>query len=445
MQSISHYLRFGSHKETKVLRHRTLRGKSFGLTMNANVVAHTPSSIYKMLFTRFPDIDLFIDPQTYIVQLDPLRYYSTEKIINGEKVTQLKSSVQTLLTEYGKPVSNVITNMERLDASDLENGTAELTRNVIHFQKHFLAESYRSNEEDDGYGDYRDYEDYEEKIIEPRYIIPPYFLLPLDEVDDWLPLNERALREALKDENPDKIAAEIVLEKQVLLSPYAEKIAGTYNSIREIETLLIWIDDFDEAEVSPVYLKKFIDFLEKFEDKKIINLYGGHFSLLLCKEGILNGFCHGPGYGEHRGVKPVGGGIPTARYYLPHIYQRIDFELASSVLNKKGLLNERYFDEVCDCQVCRQLLSPVPDETKFYEYGKYMLSSTGKSEIPTEDTLKNNQLHYLLKRFSDIKKIDLPDQKKRFREFIDWNKRMKIVSTQHLENWLEVLDEREEN
>ena len=128
-----------------------------------------------------------------------------------------------------------------------------------------------------------------------------------------------------------------------------------------------------------------------------------------------------------------------------HISQRIDFELASSVLNKKGLLNERYFDEVCDCQVCKQILAPVPDETKFYEYGKYMLSSTGKSEVPTEDTLKNNQLHYLLKRFSDIKKINPPDQKKKYREFIDWNKRMKIVSTQHLENWLKVLDEREES
>lgn len=79
MQSINHYIRFGSNKEAKILRNRALKGKSFGLTMNANVIAHTPASIYRMLFTSFPDIDFFIDPQTYIVQFDPLKYYSSKK------------------------------------------------------------------------------------------------------------------------------------------------------------------------------------------------------------------------------------------------------------------------------------------------------------------------------------------------------------------------------
>jgi hypothetical protein len=441
MQQISHYIRFGSHKETKILRHRALKDKAFGLTLNANVVAHTPASLYRMLFTSLPDIDFFIDPQTYIVQLDPLRYYSSEKIINGEKVTQLKNSVQTLLKEYGKPVTGIINHMQSLDASDMKNGIAELTKNVIDFQKHFLFNSYKSKEVDDGYGDYSDSQEYDEKIIEPQYVIPPYFFLSLDE-KNWLELNEHAIREALKLERPEKIAAEIVMEKQILFSDsFLNEITDVYNSIDEIGTLFIWMDDFNETIVSSGYIEKFIKFLEKFENKRIINLFGGHFSLLLCKEGILKGFCHGPGYGEHRGVKPVGGGRPTAKYFLPQISQRIDFELATSVLQKKNLLNERYFSEVCDCQVCKQLLSPVPDEINFSEYGKYTMSSTKKSQIPTEDTLSNNQLHYLLKRFSDIKKTNLRDDKKRFREFIEWNSRMRIVSTQHLENWIEVLDE----
>lgn len=149
MQPINHYIRFGSHKETKILKDRALKDKAFGLTLNANVVAHTPASLYRMLFTSFPDIDFFIDPQTYIVQLDPLRYYSSEKIINGEKVTQLKNSVQTLLKEYGKPVTGIINHMQSLDASDMKNGIAELTKNVIDFQKHFLLNSYKSREVDD--------------------------------------------------------------------------------------------------------------------------------------------------------------------------------------------------------------------------------------------------------------------------------------------------------
>ena len=299
--------------------------------------------------------------------------------------------------------------------------------------------------EDDGYGDYSDSEDYKEKEIKPRYIIPPYFFLTLDE-KNWLEINIRALREALKHERPDKIAAEIALEKQILVSDdYLNKIVDAYNAVDEVETLLIWVDNFNETDVSTIYLKKFVEFLGKFKNKTIINLYGGHFSLLLCKERMLNGFCHGPGYGEHRGVKPVGGGRPTAKYYLSYISKRIDFELASSVLKRKTLLDIKYFNQVCNCRRCKELLSPVPDETKFYEhYGKYILSSTRKSQIPAQTTLINNQLHYLLKRFSDIKSVNLRDEKRRFREFIDWNKREKIVSTQHLENWIKVLDEREE-
>ncbi|MDQ1354463.1 MAG: hypothetical protein QG657_4772, partial [Acidobacteriota bacterium] len=96
MQPISHYLRFGSHKETKILKHRFLKEELFGLTLNANVVAHTPASIYKMIFLNFHKANYFIDPQTYILQLDPLKYYSTEKIKNGEKEMELKSSVDTL-------------------------------------------------------------------------------------------------------------------------------------------------------------------------------------------------------------------------------------------------------------------------------------------------------------------------------------------------------------
>ncbi|MDQ1350212.1 MAG: hypothetical protein QG657_513, partial [Acidobacteriota bacterium] len=147
-------------------------------------------------------------------------------------------------------------------------------------------------------------------------------------------------------------------------------------------------------------------------------------------------------YGEYRGIKPVGGGIPTAKYYLPYISKRIDFELASSVLKKKALFNEKYFTEICDCAMCKHLLKPVPDETNFFGYGNYIESKSGKSQIPTEDTLMNNQLHYLLRRFSDINKVNVPGEKKRFNEFIAWNNQHRIVSTQHLENWIKALDEK---
>lgn len=445
MPDIKHFLRFGSHKETKILKHSFLKREKFGLALNANVVAHTPASIYKMIYINFPKRSYFIDPQTYILQLDPLKYYSSEKIKNGEKKTELKNSVQILLSQYGRPGSEILNKMHRLYPFDLEHGIGELTQNVIHFQKNFLFENYKSLKEDKGYDDYNEEKENDEENIKPKFLIPPYFYLSLDEWN-WLKLNERAIKEALKLEKTGELAAEIVMEKQILLSKdHMDEIVGIYNGIKEIETLFIWIDDFNETAVSSGYLKELIDFLKKFKNKKIINLFGGYFSLLLCKQSIINGFCHGPGYGEHRGVKPVGGGIPKAKYYLPYICKRIDFELASSVLKKKGLFNEKYFSEICDCHICRKLLKPMPDETKFFSYGNYIESKSGKSQIPTEDTLSNNQLHYLLRRFIDIDHVNVPDEKKKFKEFIDWNNQHRIVSTQHLENWIEALNEKAES
>ncbi|MCU0290248.1 MAG: hypothetical protein MUF15_28165 [Acidobacteria bacterium] len=239
MHDISHYLRFGSHKEAKILKHPFLKGKPFGIALNANVVAHTPASIYKMIFISFPRVNYFIDPQTYILQVDPLKYYSSEKIKNGEKKTELKNSVQTLLAEYGRPVSNILDKMHRLYPSDLEQGIGELTQNVIQFQENFLFNKYESMKEDDGYDDYNDRKGDDEKKIKPQFLIPPYFSLSLDEWD-WLKMNVRAIKEALKLEKPGKIAVEIVMEKQILFSkPHIEELVDAYNSIDEIKTLFI--------------------------------------------------------------------------------------------------------------------------------------------------------------------------------------------------------------
>jgi hypothetical protein len=333
--------------------------------------------------------------------------------------------------------------MASLETSDLQNGIKELTRNVIKFQQHFLVNRYEKGKKDDGFDDYTDYDETIPITIAPKYLIPPYFYLSLDDIDSgWLDLNIQAINEAMNTEEPAKIAAQIVLERQLLMSgSHIDEIADKYNAVRGLETIFIWVDAFNETEVGEKYLKQFAALLKKFRGKKIINLYGGYYSLLLWKKGLLSGFCHGPGYGEQRGIKPVGGGIPTAKYYLHHISNRVQHELASSVLDKKNQLNEKYFSEVCNCSMCKELLSPTPSVENFEKYGIYKDPIPGEREIPTEDTLRYNQLHFLLKRFSDIKTVKIDTELKRFQEFIDWNHKMKIVSTQHLENWINAINE----
>ena len=206
-----------------------------------------------------------------------------------------------------------------------------------------------------------------------------------------------------------------------------------------LESVLVWIDDFDETDVPDYSLSYLVNFYTAL-DAKVINLYGGGFSNLLCKQKILSGFCHGPGYGESRGVKPVGGGIPNAKYYLPYIMKRVNYEDAYRLLKSKNVLNENYFRDVCNCEKCRQLLRDPFDQSFYSEFGLYKLSSTGKSNIPTQNTLFNNHVHFLNRRFQEIDVMTIDDIILYFESFLKWNAENKKISTQHIDNWLSIIE-----
>jgi len=433
MQQIEHFVRFGSHRERKVFDFVNKVKKVNGIAINANVVAHTPSSIYNFLYTNNFQ-KYFIDPQTYIIQLDPAKYYVNDK--NDEP--KLKKSVNSLLSEYGNPASNIANTLLPVSADKLDENISEFTKKVIQFQKGYMQKNYSDKKDKKGFSDY----DVEiSNDLSPEYLIPPYFYLTTEDYEKWLTLNIKFLNEALNGKD-DNIAAELVIEKQILLNKnILNEIVEVYKSI-DCKTIFLWVDSFDETEVSEKYLNAYVEFVDKLKNnnkKRIINLYGGHFSLLLCKKDVLNGFCHGPGYGEKRAVKPVGGGIPNAKFYLPLLGMRIDFENALRVLIKKGLLNKDYYKLICNCKKCKSLLGNVPNEELFYKYGIYELSKSGKSNIPTEETLTNNQIHYLLKRLDDIDNLNLKKEKEKLENFSNWNKEKKMVSGGHLLNWLNLF------
>lgn len=438
---MEHYLRFGSHAEAKIFKE--IKKHNFGITINANVIAHTPLSISKLLFIQLSKKDYFIDPQTYIFQVDPIKYYSATK---GYEVV-LKESIEVLLGEYKTQIADSVKKLQQPDFNVIKNNLKQLTENVIEFQVDFLNKTFNKFSKEVGYSEY--YKLFEKKNGFPKYLIPPYFFLTLDNakgknISEWLELNIQAIKfsERHKAVSKELLAAELVLDNKLLLDEKKlNEIAKAYNSI-DVKTIFLWIDQFDTYDQTHLVLKNYIVFLKKFKNKKIISLYGSFFDLLLTKEKVLGGFCHGPGYGEHRGVKPVGGGIPTAKFYLPSVYQRIRAEDAESIIAKKELFNSKYFSQICDCVQCKKILKGSDSlETDFLKgYSDTQLSKKGR-ETPTSNTLKNNQLHYLYKRFFENQTMTV----KKFIEdsalMIKWLSENTTIAYDYLIVWKKIFDE----
>lgn len=430
MQKLKHYIRFGSHTEAKVLKE--VKSQISGLTFNANIVAHRPAAIYRLLYINFPAIDYFIDPQTYIFQLDPIKYYSNNK-------GNIKNSVLQVARAYGDPFINCCS-LKPIGIGEFQNSNIDsFTKAVIEFQLNYINDEFNKIKTDEGYDDYES-SNSNNSILNPEFVIPPSFYLNIDEASfpKWLNLNESCIHSARDQFADRKIVPELILDKRLLNSnKYLSEIINKYNSLG-LERILIWIDDFNETEEDQINLNSLVSFYNKLKIGKI-SLFGGGFSLLLFYKKLLDGFCHGPGYGESRGIKPVGGGRPTAKFYLPYLMNRLDYAVCERILKSKDDLTSLYFKNVCNCKICRKNLTPPSQSTFFNTYGLTQLSSTGKSEIPVPISLFNSHVHFLEHRFYEINQMNFDKLVMMFEEFISWNETHRLISTEHLSSWIKIL------
>jgi hypothetical protein len=430
LEKLKHYIRFGSHAEAKVLKE--VKSHIRGLTFNANIVAHRPVAIYRLLFINFPAVDYFVDPQTYIFQLDPIKYYSNKK-------GKIKNSVLQLAKSYGEPFTNCCSLKPISPDEFLNSNIDSITKSVIEFQLNYINDEFNKIKTYEGYDDYEN-DNSNSSVLNPEFVIPPSFYLNIDKASfsKWLNLNESCIKSA-RVQFPDRIIVpELILDKRLLNNnEYLNDIIEKYNNLG-LKRILIWIDDFDETEEDQINLGSLVSFYKRLDIGKI-SLFGGGFSLLLFYKKLLDGFCHGPGYGESRGIKPVGGGRPTAKYYLPYLMNRLDYTVCERILQTKNDLNSTYFKNVCNCKICKKNLTPPSQSTFFTTYGLTQLSSTGKSEIPVPTSLFNSHVHFLEHRFYEINEMTFDRLIKMFEEFIQWNESHSLISTEHLSSWIKIL------
>ena len=408
--SIDHWMMFGTFAQKEYFEYPK-KGTYKGVIINANQAAHAPGGLASFLLEKTHKATYIIDPLTHAFQHDP------DMVSNADGMP--KSSVMTLARAYGDPIESNVGKRPILpeDFSD-KSILREFVNRCIGFQRsqitQYMAESGAAK-----------YLDEDEKSQPPYAVVAPYFYLTETTVDEWLAVNARAAKYAAQQnrDQTSKVFASIVVNKAVLEDGEVRNgVVEAYEN-SDVDGFLIWIDQLDESTASKTHLTAFLDMcrrLRKGKKREVINLHGGYFSVLGAGKlgrNALSGVTHGPEFGEHRGVLPVGGGIPIAKYYIPELHARIRYRDALKWFTSQNWLDSStaFHQNVCDCPVCVETLSNDPD--KFELFGRSNVKNVVRRggivriDFPMKETQQRCLRHYLQRKYREyVAASESPEQ-----------------------------------
>ncbi|HET6246619.1 MAG TPA: hypothetical protein VFE47_02885 [Tepidisphaeraceae bacterium] len=389
---VEHWMMFGTFAEQ---RHFIYPSKDTydGVIINGNMAAHAPDGLAAFLLEKTESLNYIIDPLTHAFQHDP-RFISDP---DGEP----KSSIRAIADAYGEPVCSTI-GKRPIHPRDFEKDEILLgyVKRCLAFQKCVLADAMAES-------DAIKYLDLDADGLQPRGLVAPYFYITETTIDSWLPLAIRAVEYAIELEPEARIFASIVVSQGVILDNSArERIIEAFGPIN-VAGFLLWIDALDEQAAESAELGGLLTLargLRQEGKREVINLHGGYFSILaagVLGKGIMSGVTHGPEFGEHRAVVPVGGGIPIARYYIPKLHARIRYRETVRLLDAKHWLDDTdsFYKNVCQCPECKSTIGTNIDN--FLEFGKGNVKAVKRGgslvriEYPTGETKLHCLRHYL--------------------------------------------------
>ncbi|MBJ8153495.1 hypothetical protein [Bacillus cereus] len=359
-------------KNMKIIRYGTVAEQKYInefsdmfdlLVINANMISYASASISKFVSTQ-SNLNYIIDPITHALQ------HKIELITSSKG--EIKKSFAKMIGSYAEFVQekvlerkNVLTPLD----FEKEDNIEKFVESVIDFQKNHVIENVRDQ-------DFYEYLEYAGVDFQPLWYIIPYFSMNTLTMNKWLPVNLRLIEYAISKYPKDKLAMQIVIEKDILREKSSiEELVGYYRDTG-VERVLIWIDDFSAFESSEELIHNFCYLIKLFNQANIAvyNLYGDFFSILLCHEDSpyqLNGVCHGIEYGEKRAVVPVGGGIPINKYYYYPLHQRISYGESATALTVLGYIPDNnylgYYSDICGCETCKSVIGK--NMNNFEQYG----------------------------------------------------------------------------
>lgn len=420
--TLKHLMRLGTHGEKKYFK--DFKSNYDAIIINANMIAHTVNSMSTFLGCELSK-PFIIDPQTYAFQsyTHLLQQNKNKKNLSDAK---LKKSFQSLINKYGEFLNDIIVNQKRSikssdfvgdkNSSNLEN----LCQNVLAYQQNTITSETTTNSE---YSEYIQYElencsEDNSLALKPEFLIAPYFYMTRNTYKSWIDINIESINKSKQIvQSQSEVYAQIVMDKDILLD--SEKINDLCLKYKNsaADGFLIWLDKFDEKDVSDLYLDNFIQFLKNLKaiKKTIYQIYGSYFSIILTKD-ILSGVCHGMEYGENRDVYPVGGGVPVSKFYYPALHKRLLYRDALDVLLRMDYLKDKntYFENVCNCRNCHEIINiPIEDFSKYGDVNSTTFKrksgnreSTVTMDYPTTDAKDLCLRHYLYNKINEFKHVE---------------------------------------
>ncbi len=394
--SIEHWMIFGTFAEQRHFEYPT-KGTYDGVVINANMAAHAPAGLAAFLIERTAGVKYVIDPLTHAFQ------HNRDAILNKEG--EPRSSIKRLADWYGEPVASRVGRMPVSPGHFEDDG---LLRDFVQRCLDFQASQLKRQMEESKAAKYLD----GDEEFHPYALIAPYFYLTESTLDEWLPQNVRAAKLAcdLNDRSHSRRFASVVVSQGVVTSGTSrEKLIRAYADI-DLDGFLLWVDALDEQHASSAELRGLVEVargLRKQDTREVINLHGGYFSILAggaLGEGAMSGVAHGPEFGEHREVVPVGGGIPIARYYIPDLHLRVRYRDALRMFSSAGWLASaaQFHKQVCDCDKCKDVVAGDP--ANFQLFGKGTVKSVRRRhgvvriEFATMETKLRCLCHYLQRK-----------------------------------------------
>jgi hypothetical protein len=397
-----HYIRFGTHTEKHFFYESPYNDLYDGIFINGNMLAYTPDSIVGFLLQIDGDKRIIIDPQTHAFQ------HNCE-LIKNKKGDGVKSSLESLAKLYGDSVLLNLTNLQPITPNYFSNQASieDFCQKVGQFQIEKVAEVTNGREEKK-YIDFAKAANAIKEECKIKDIVAPYFYI--DSVDSpWIDINISLINETKnvfsKINNINSVLAQIVLSQQVLNDGRLGEIIEKYKS-SNCDEYLIWVDGFSEDEQSVSSLKNFILLVTELAStsKRVTNLYGGYLSIILTKfSNGLSAVSHGLEYGESRGVVPVGGGLPMAKYYFLPLHRRLKQAVFTDLIIENGwrtgALNVYFEANICNCSSCKEV-------EKFFD--SYPIKRGGRTYYyPTTKAKEHSLKHYLHCKEKEFKQIEL--------------------------------------
>ena len=431
-----HMVLYGTYNEGKYFLQDF--NSSYDLVaFNANIISHSPDTVAGFL-ASLRNKNYLIDPQLYAFQLSPKHIRKKDK--------SLKNSVSKLSNYYGGIIKE-IAGKDKLQIQLLDNqNIKEIAINSLDFQYNVIFNAAQRLAE-------WEFLEFVGEELRPSFLVSPAFYINQDQISEILDINFKLFAFGLEVSktrfNNHPLYMQLVIQKEILLqNNLIENILQAVNRVN-FDGILLWIENFSELTADERYLESYLYFLNSLSslNKPIILMRGSFFSIIISGQtNYLCGVGHGIEYGESREIAPIGGGLPTAKFYFPNYYQRVNYNPdAQDILLELEIIRgkENYFKNICNCPMCQKIITD-DIQLSFQEYGETKISPKNGRAFPTGKAQNKSRHHYLYAKNSEYEFVKKNNLTAIITKLSGSQKQLENLNPEHdfshIQRWINVLN-----